>query len=264
MESSATSCSARVGRMPTMTRRLPTVRARVSALLRSSRSSVSRVASESPPSVRGGTLISRLNCPTSVAQTGLAIASSAAALRIDGIPCSSTRFSSISWPTVEGSSSNRRSRSMRANTSSERLTLSRYRRRSSPLILMAWISRPTSGSAQRGRSAFDVSFVPVSRRVQPRALIADPQVQQSAQVGGELVVLVGRVDRLDRPDQQLVEVGAGHPVQHQLVQAGQRGRAEVLVTVGLEERVGQLAVLAQLVPVRHARFVGHGEVAVGL
>ena len=126
-----------------MTRRLPTVRARTSAALRSERSSVSRVASASPSSVRGGTLISRLNWPTSVAQAGLAIASSAAALRIDGIPCSSTRFSSISWPTVEGSSSNRRSRSMRAKTSSERLTLSRYLRRSSPLILMAWMSRPT-------------------------------------------------------------------------------------------------------------------------
>ena len=132
-----------------MTRWLPTVRARASAALRSARSSVSRVASESPSSIRGGTLISRLNCPTSVAQAGLAIASSTSVLRMDGIPRSSTRFSSISWPTVEGFSSNRRSRSMRANTSSERRTLSRYLRRSSPLILIAWMSRPTKASAQR-------------------------------------------------------------------------------------------------------------------
>jgi hypothetical protein len=100
------------------------------------------VSSASPSSIRGGTLISRLNCPTSVSQAGLAIASSAAALRIDGMPRSSVRFSSISWPTVLGFSSNSRSRSMRANASSERRTLSRYLRRSSPLILIAWMSRP--------------------------------------------------------------------------------------------------------------------------
>ena len=128
-----------------MTRWLPTVRALASAVLRSARSSVSSLSSESPSSIRGGTLISRLNWPTSVSQAGLAIASSAAALPIDGMPSSSVRFSSISWPTVLGFSSNRRSRSMRANASSERRTLSRYLRLSSPLILIAWMSRPTSG-----------------------------------------------------------------------------------------------------------------------
>ena len=132
-----------------MTRWLPTVRALVSAALRSARSSVSRVSSASPSSIRGGTLISRLNCPTSVAQAGLAMASSTSALRIDGMPRSSVRLSSISWPTVLGFSSNRRSRSMRANASSERRTLSRYLRLSSPLILIAWMSRPIEAPSTR-------------------------------------------------------------------------------------------------------------------
>ena len=69
-----------------MTRWLPTERALASAELRSARSSVSSLSSESPSSIRGGTLISRLNWPTSVSQAGLAIASSTSALRIDGMP----------------------------------------------------------------------------------------------------------------------------------------------------------------------------------
>ena len=58
-------------------------------------------------------------------------------------------------------------------------------------------------------------------------------MQQPAQVGDEPVVLVGRVHRLDGADQELVEVRPGHPVQHQLVQAAQPSRAEVLVAVGV-------------------------------
>ena len=46
-----------------------------------------------------------------------------------------------------------------------------------------------------------------------------PTLHQLAQVGDELVVLVLGIGRLDGPDQQLVEVGAGHPVQHDLFQA---------------------------------------------
>ena len=108
-----------------MTRRLPVPRAVVSPAFRSARISRSRSASASPSSCRGGTLISRLNCPISVAQAGSAIAPSTSALRMDGIPAESTRFSSISWPTCDGSASNRRSRSIVANASSERQTLSR-------------------------------------------------------------------------------------------------------------------------------------------
>ena len=125
-----------------MTRRLPVLQARSSARFRLSRISFSRSATASPASSRGGTLISRLNCPSSVAQAGSAMASSTSALRMDGSPWPSTRFSSISTPTCAGSPSNRCSRSMRANTSSERRTLSRYRRRSSPVIVIASISRP--------------------------------------------------------------------------------------------------------------------------
>ena len=120
-----------------MTRLLPVPRALASAALRLARISCSRPASASPSSRRGGTLISRLNWPTSVAQAGSAIASSTSAFRMDGAPCSSTRFSSISTPTRDGLASNRRSRSIRANTSSERCTFSRYLPRSSPLILIA-------------------------------------------------------------------------------------------------------------------------------
>ncbi len=48
------------------------------------RTSVSSPAIELPASSRGGTLISRLNWPSSVAQAGSAIASSTSALRMDG------------------------------------------------------------------------------------------------------------------------------------------------------------------------------------
>ena len=120
-----------------MTSRLPAPRALASAALRLARISRSRSARAWPSSRRGGTLISRLNCPSSVAQAGSAIASSTAALRMEGAPRESTRFSSISTPTRDGLASNRRSRSIRAKTSSERCTFSRYLRRSSPLIVMA-------------------------------------------------------------------------------------------------------------------------------
>src|SRR5579862_2892919 len=194
-------------------------RALASALLRSSRTSCSSPASASPSSSRGGTLISRLNCPTSVAQRGSAISASTSAFRMDGTPRSSVRLSSISWPTRVRSASNRRSRSIRANTSSERRTLSRYLRRSSPLILIAWMSRPMAASI--------------------RTLVAHPQIKEPAQVRDELVVLVFWVRGLDRLDQQLVEVGAGHPVQDDLVKVRHPARAEVVVAGRVEVLVGQ-------------------------
>src|SRR5208282_1502830 len=72
---------------------------------------------------------------------------------------------------------------------------------------------------------------PASAGPQPGAPVADPQADQAAQVRDELVVLASRVDRPDRLDQQLVEVGTGHPVQHELVDARDPARAEVLVTL---------------------------------
>src|ERR1017187_7116796 len=195
------------------------------------RRSASSSPSASPSRWRGGTLISRLNCPTSVAQAGSAIAASTSALRMEGMPRSSTRFSSISWPTVDGFSSNSRSRSIRAKTSSERRTLSRYLRRSSPLILMAWMSRPIEVSAQRVNRAYAPPAGSLTHSHaagpgasddsggrQPGDLVPDPQAEEPAQVRDELVVLVRRVNRLDRLDQQLVEGRAGHPAQHDVVE----------------------------------------------
>src|SRR5579859_5706359 len=188
-----------VGRMPIITSRLPIRAAAASAALRLPRTSSSSSVTEEPPRRRGGMLISRLNCPTSVDHaTGSAIASRTSAFRMEGSPSESTRFSSISSPTCGSSVSNRCSLSILANTSSERLTLSRYRRRSSPLIVSGLISRPM-----------------------PSLLVAYPQADQAAQVRDELVVLVRRVDRAHRVDEQRVEGRAVHPVVDHLVQVAQ-------------------------------------------
>ena len=56
----------------------------------------------------GGTLISRLNCPSSVWKLGLAIASSASAFFSAGWPSSSTRLNSISMPVIGSSMSKSR------------------------------------------------------------------------------------------------------------------------------------------------------------
>ena len=49
------------------------------------------------------------------------------------------------------------------------------------------------------------------------ALLADPLADQPAQVGDEALLLVGRIRRPDGVEQQPVEVGRAHPVEHQLV-----------------------------------------------
>src|ERR1019366_2665892 len=206
-------------------------------------------------------LSSRLNCPTSVAQAGSAIAASTSALRMEGMPRSSTRFSSISWPTVDGFSSNSRSRGIRAKTSSDLRPLSRYLRRSSPLILMAWMSRPIEVSAQRVNRAYAPPAGSLTHSHaagpgasddsggrQPGGLVPDPQAEEPAQVRDELVVLVRRVNRLDRLDQQLVEGRAGHPVQHDVVELCLLARPEVLIAPGVEVGIGEGAVRAQLFP----------------
>src|ERR1022692_4027711 len=158
-----TSCWRNVGRMPIMTMRLPVSRALVSAALRLPLIVCSRSAIASPSSCCGGTLISRLNCPTSVAQAGSAMAASTSALRIDGAPSASTRFSSISWPPRPCPASNESSCSIRANTSSERRTLSRYVRLSAPLNVIGAISRPILPRSARGEN-----FHPLSSSVHTR------------------------------------------------------------------------------------------------
>ena len=95
----------------------PTVRARSSARLRLPRTASSSSVKTSPSSMRGGTLISTLNWPSSVWKSASAIASSARAFTIAGSPASSVRFSSISSPKERRSASKRASLSMRAKTS---------------------------------------------------------------------------------------------------------------------------------------------------
>src|SRR5581483_4000751 len=227
-----------VGRMPIITRRLPVRAAARSAALRLPRTSSSSSATEEPPRRRGGMLISRLNCPTSVDHaTGSAIASSTSALRMDGNPSASTRFSSISSPTCGWSVSNSCSLSILANTSSERLTFSRYRRRSSPLIFSGSISRPM-----------------------PSLLVTYPQGDQAAQVGDEPVVLVRRVHRAHRVDEQRVERRTDHPVVDHLVQVVQRPVTEFQIPPGLEVGVGKRPVGGQLLAVGDPRRVRDLEV----
>ena len=124
-------CSS-VGRMPIITMWAPDSAAFDSASLRLARNASSNP--ESPPSrsLRGEALISMLNCPSSVWNSGLAIASSTSAFFSAGSARSSIRLSSISRPVIGSSASNRASASIRANTSRLRRTFSRYRVRSAP------------------------------------------------------------------------------------------------------------------------------------
>ena len=103
----------------------PTVRARFSASFRLARASRSSSENTVPSSSRGATLISTLNCPSSVWKLGSAIASSAAALTRAGSPASSVRLSSISSPNERRSGWKRASESIRANTSRHARTLRR-------------------------------------------------------------------------------------------------------------------------------------------
>ena len=121
----------------------PTARARSSALLRLPRTDSSSSRSTGPPSSRGAMLISTLNCPSSVWKSGSAIDSSTAAFAIAGSPASSVRFSSISRPNERRSGWKRDSASIRANTSRQARTFSRYRCRSSRLKTLAPTSWPT-------------------------------------------------------------------------------------------------------------------------
>ncbi len=115
----------RVGRIPTITMCAPTSRAFSSAALRLCRTLFSNVRMPSPARLRGATLISRLNWPSSVTKSGSAIASSASAFFIAGSQCSSTRLSSTSSPVIGRSKSKRASRSILAKTSRHVRTLAR-------------------------------------------------------------------------------------------------------------------------------------------
>src|ERR1022692_2073582 len=199
--------------MPIMTRRLPISRALASAELRLSLIACSRSAIASPSSWQGGTLISRLNCPTSVAQVGSAMASSTSALRMDGAPSESTRFSSISWPTFGVLAPNACSRSIRANTSSDRRTLSRYVRLSAPLNVIGAMSRPISPRSARGRcpplSVTDYTFA-CHRRLAPPLWPLRVQGAVSAEQAGLVRCYLRDLAQRDATDLMAVAGQHGH------------------------------------------------------
>ena len=123
---SALSCfSVSVGRMPIITMWLPVAAAFSSAELSVSRTLASSSTAESPDSIRGATLISTLNWPSSVWKSACETASSTSALRIAGSPWASTRLSSISTPVIGRSKSNCDCASIRSKTSRLRRTFCR-------------------------------------------------------------------------------------------------------------------------------------------
>src|SRR6202034_3366636 len=142
-------------------------------------------------------------------------------------------------------------------------------RRSSPLNFVAWMSRPMTPrfTPETERLPPTVARNRGSAAVRPLPkagpLVPYPQAGQAAQVRDEPVVLMGRVRRPDGLDQQIVEIRARHPVEDDLVHAGEPGRAEVLVALGLEVRLGQRPVAIQLLGVAGTRVVGDLEVLVG-
>src|ERR1700742_1401691 len=115
---------------------------------------------------------------------------------------------------------------------------------------------PAPASAQCTGPAGPVAKARLSSgTAQPGVLIPDPESEQATEVGDELVVFVRGKAGPDRLHQQVIEIGAPDPVENDFVDVGQAGRAEVLVALGLEVGVGQLAVDAELVVVGKAGVV---------
>ena len=96
------------------------------------------------------------------------------------------------------------------------------------------------------------------------ALVGDPGADEPAVVLDEVLLLLHRERRADRLHEQLVERRAVEVVDRQLVEAAERLRDELLVTVGLEVLVGESAVLAQLLVVGEVLSVADGEVLPGV
>ena len=96
------------------------------------------------------------------------------------------------------------------------------------------------------------------------SVVAGPEVEQAAEVGEELLVLVRRVGGLHGVDEQLVEVRAGDPVVHLLVEVRQVLRAPVAVALGVEVLVGKRQVRLELGVVVERVVVGDREVPVGV
>ena len=116
--------------------------------------------------------------------------------------------------------------------------------------------RPRSSASPAGAARLTCAS---ARACRPRSCTHRPE--QAAEVREELLLLVRRVGRSHGLDQQRVELGGGDPVEHQLVDVRQRGRAELRVPLDLEVLVGQPAVLGQLLLVAQVLAVADLEVA---
>ena len=126
-------------------------------------------------------------------------------------------------------------------------------------------ARSSSASRQQGaglRRRARADDVPVLA-VTPRSGSLGPEPDQPAEVGEELLLLVGRVRRGDGLAEQPVEVGAGDPLEDRL--GGGRGAWRTTPSsLGLEVLVGQGEVGRQLLVVGQRGVVGDLEVAPGL
>src|SRR3954454_17555991 len=109
-------------------------------------------------------------------------------------------------------------------------------------------SLPWYRQSPRGYSpVLRIVLVRRSREVDP--LLAHPLTDKPAQMRDEALLLVGRIGRPNRRNQQVVEVGGVHPVVDDLVDVGQAVGAELVVAIGLEVLVGQAAIRGELVVV---------------
>src|SRR5882762_5502886 len=112
--------------MPIITSAAPASLALISARASDVRRSCSSAIASLPDSGRGGTLISRFCCPSSVVKQGSSIFSSTTVFAIAGRSWASTRFSSSSNPMCRSGKENTSSRSMDARASRQRRTFCRY------------------------------------------------------------------------------------------------------------------------------------------
>src|SRR5262249_42211518 len=93
-----------------------------------------------------------------------------------------------------------------------------------------------------------------------RVLVGDPQSEQPAVVGHEVLVLVLRERRLHGRDDQVVELRALDVVEGRLVEVREVRGAELAVVVDVEVVLGQLAVAVESLPVGQVVAVADVEV----
>src|SRR3954452_9476902 len=128
---------------------------------------------------------------------------------------------------------------------------------------------PTCSSATRSQvCSLRASGIACARPTPPSAgdsrraaLLAHPLADEAAQARDEVIVLVGRVRRTARVDEQRVEVAGGEPVDDDLVDVRELRGAELVVAVAVEVVVGQPAVGVELLLVAEVLAVADVEVA---